>query len=220
MLLLPRRSAAASGVLTVLKVLAIPLLILGAIGLGKVLLPTLRGGSEYERIAEEHFGAWILMLLMTGGVFAGGGILWFIAQHYTFDKAPLGTLVQFLFEGLATNKDISKLRTIASSICSQTQSDSDESTPRLFARAFAFQVLAETSSEEKESLESAAKATHDFKRLKELDVNTPLVHFGLATSLRIMKENRQAIESYETYLSMRPDDEQTKSIMEDLAMES
>jgi hypothetical protein len=113
-------------------------------------------------------------------------------------------------------KDISKIRTIAWSIRRQTESDSEESIPRLFARAFASEILAETSEEHEAARESATAGAHDFERLEKLGVNTPLLHFGMATCLRIMKENRKAIESYKKYILMRPDDAQTKSIMEDL----
>jgi hypothetical protein len=96
---LPYRSSSISIILTLLRLLAIPLLMIGAIGLAKVLLPTLRGGPEYDS-AVEHFGAWILMLLLAGGVFAAGGILWFAVKTYTFEKAPLGSLSQLLLRAL------------------------------------------------------------------------------------------------------------------------
>lgn len=218
---LPRRSSSINTVLTLIQLLSIPILVIGAIGLAKVLLPALRETSEYKRIVEEDFVTWILTLLFACGIFAAGGALRFVARYYKFEKAPLGSLVQLLFEELAMNKDASKIRTIAECIYKQTKWDIDyENIPRLFARAFASEVLAETSDENEAARTSAEAGARDYERLEQLGVNTPLLHFGMATCLRIMKENTRAIESYKKYLSMHPDDGQSKSIMEDLIKQS
>jgi len=197
-----------------LKLLAVPFLLIGGIGTGMQLMPVLTKGPEYEH-AVEHFGAWMLFLVLALAILGVGGLLWFLAERLMFQKAPLGDLAKTLFEGLGRGK-INKVRTIATSICLQTEGRESDSLAIAFVRGLAFDILAETSPNEEMAQLMAQKAIPLFKRLIELGLNTPLLHFLLATSLRISKANQEAIAAYQAYLHLRPADESARKIMEGL----
>ena len=241
---LPHRQGIISFCLPFMKLVAVPFLVLGGIGTFKQLAPVLTKGPEYE-YAVQHFGASMLFLLLALAILGVGGLLWFFAEHLMFEKAPLGDLAKVLLEGMGRGR-IDKVRTIARSICLQTEgrSNSIETPPLLrvntsgvqnqesaplrvqeelamaFARGVAFDILAETSPNEESAREMAQKAIPLFNTSKELGLNTPLLHFLLATSLRIVTANQEAVTVYQTYLHMRPADEDTRKLMQSLQVQS
>ncbi|MDI6763528.1 MAG: tetratricopeptide repeat protein [Thermodesulfobacteriota bacterium] len=212
---LPHRQGIIGSCIPFLKLLAIPFLFIGGIGTFKQLAPVLNKGPEYE-YAVEHFGATMLLLLLALAILGVGGLLWFLAERLMFQRAPLGDLAKALLEGIGKGK-IDKVRTIARSICLQTEGRESDSLAIAFVRGVAFDILAETSPNEETAREMAQKAIPLFKRLTELGLNTPLLHFLLATSLRILKANQEAIAAYQAYLQMRPGDEGTRKIMDGLS---
>jgi hypothetical protein len=157
----------------------------------------------------------LMGLLLAVPILGVGGLLWFLAERAMFEKAPLGDLAMALFEGLGRGK-VDKVRTIATSICLKTERAEANSLPMTFARAIAFDILAETSQDEGSAGEMAKEAVPLFRRTKDMGLNTPMLHFLMATSLRIAKFNEDAIAAYQTYLTMRPDDEGSRKIMTDL----
>jgi len=208
---LPQRSGIISLVLSLSKLLAIPIVFFGGIGLFEAI--KLADSPARENIAEQHFESWLLSLLLAAGVMGIGGLLWFIHDYFVFDKAPLGSLVSTLFDGLGRAK-IDKVREICRAIIKQTDGKDLSPLPILLSRALSFQVSAETASDEKQARLMAKEAIPLYRRALEEGLKTPLVHFGLATSARIEGENDVAINAYTEYLSMRPNDTRTREIME------
>lgn len=198
---LPKRQAVLSNAFVLLKLVAIPLAFLGIIGLFATY------GSLLEFLAIAMLGCGIL--------------LWYISETYTFDKAPLGNLVEIMFEGLFQKRNVSKIRTVSSNIIKRAciEAEPSDSIPIMFAGASAYQILAETS-QEQEAKHYADKAIVIFKHLKHRGLNTPWLHFCLATSLRITKNNAEAIESYKTYLALRPSDVETEALLDNLMKET
>jgi len=197
---LPHRKGIISSCIPFLKLIAVPFLFIGGIGTVKQLAPILTKGPEYE-YAVEHFGASMLLLLLALAILGVGGLLWFLAEHFMFEKAPLGDLAKALVEGIERGKP-DKVRIIARSICVQTEGRSNSSDPlrvqeelaMVFVRGVAFEILAETSPNEESAREMAQKAILLFKKSKDLGLNTPLLRVLLATSLRIVKADQEAAE--------------------------
>lgn len=214
---LPKRIGLAAALLPFLKILAAPFLFIGGIGAAKELLPVLTKGPEYD-YALQHIGSYVLLLALVFGILGIGGLLWFLANHFMFEKAPLGDLAKVLFEETVNGK-IDRVRTIAKSICIQTEGRESDSLAVSFLRGLAFETLAETSPDEESAQKSSREAIPLLKRAKELGLNTPLLNFLLANSLRIVKANQEAIAVYETYLNMRPSDDGTKKILDTLTTE-
>lgn len=203
---LPGRSTICTGLLVLMKFLSYPFIFLGTIGLAMTLY---EGGSQ---ATADYSRSWIYSILFAVGILGFGGFLRIISEIYTFEKAPLGYLFQFTFEDVSWEKK----RKIYRSICKQTEDQVSRTTQSIFARAIALDMIAETASSNEEAVEYANKAIQEFQYLKTQDVKTPLLYFGLATCQRIVKNNKEAIDSYETYLQMRPDDTETKLILEEL----
>jgi hypothetical protein len=77
---LPQRSGIMSLLLSLAKLLTIPLVFLGGISVFKTV--KLADSPARKIIAEQHFGAWLLWLLLAGGVMGVGGLLWFYSGSF------------------------------------------------------------------------------------------------------------------------------------------
>jgi hypothetical protein len=214
LLSLPQRNGGISVVLTLSKVLAIALAFLGIIGFFKVI--KLADSPAADNISDQHFGAWLVSLLLAAGVLAMGGLLWFIHDHFVFKKAPLGSLVNVLLDGLGRG-EIDKVQKTCHAIIKETASKDLSSLPVLLSRALSFQVSAEAASDEGQARRMAKEAAPLYKQALEAGLKTPLVYFGLATSARIEGNDDAAVDFYKEYLSMRPSDSQTRQISEQCA---
>ena len=212
---LPKRTGSLAAFLPFLKLAAAPFIFLGGIGTFKQIAPVLSRGAEYE-YAVQHFGAHIFLLVLALGILGIGGALWRVSEIYTFEKAPLGSLIAVMVEGIAHKKNLSKIRRAALSACREADKIAGDALAVLLAKGLANEILAETSTTLEEAKGYASKAIPLFQQAINKGLNTPLLWFGLATSHRIAEQSKEAIVHYETYLDMRPQDDGTRKIMDGL----
>lgn len=211
---LPRRHGFFPAIISMSKLIAIPVILIGLYGFLSHILPVWKGGPAAEH-AYANPGWFFFWMFITGGVLAAGGAMWYVHEHFTFWKAPLGDLACLMLEGINRRK-LDKVAMAARSICLQTESQAESMPEVLFLRAFAFDIRAETTQSQNDAREMANKSITLAIALRERGINTPLLHFLLATCYRITKNRDKAIEFYKTYLSQRPNDEDAKRILASL----
>jgi len=208
LLSMPQRNSTITALLSFLKIIAIPLCFLGFIGLFSVL--------KENQSAASHLLQWIALLAITVLLIVAGFAIWFTAEYFLFERAPLGELVSSLFQGLSRKK-IDKCRRIANSIVNKTNNViQKDDIPPILARAVAYIMLAETSSSKEAAADPCKNSLAVFEHLNRLGLKTPLYHFLRAQAYRMLDIKAEAISSYRCYLSLCPEDKQSHDILNDL----
>jgi tetratricopeptide (TPR) repeat protein len=205
--LLPTRPKIVQYFILSLKGFGTFLYLIGGIGVAAIAYNHLTSSKPYS------YFLYLIPLapLIIGSIFQG------ISKYFLYENAPIGNLVMsmihFLFKGQPD-----KVSEIANKIISIEIGNSN-SKGYYFAQAISYELLAEVneiSSNRAKAKNYSNRAIEYFTKLTELEIKTPFFYYTFANAYRIAEINQEAIIAYDKYLKLRPNDEGTKKVLEEI----
>ncbi len=208
LLSLPARPQILQFLLKILNGLGVLLYFVGGIGIIAI---------AYNNFTQSGESFSYIKYLIPIIPFVIGFILKRITKFYLFETAPIGnhagTMIQYFFKG-----DIEKCKKIAQKVLTYPQPEKITEA-HLFIKVFATELIAEAHeiySNKDTAKYFAEKAIEISNELKEMGTQTPFFLYLFANSYRMAEKKQEAIDIYTQYLQLRPKDNRTKKIIEEL----